>query len=71
MKLICLLVLIKSGFDVIIDYLSFGFDYKLIVLDNSENGFDLPAISVCTESHVLFDKRKVVKHFNQTKQCVT
>ena len=67
-KIICLLVLIKSVFDVTFDYLRFGFEYKLIVSDNTLNGFDLPAISVCTESNVLFDKQKVIKHFGVEQQ---
>ena len=61
-KLFCLIILLKSGFDVTSDYLSYPFEYKLIVLD-SKYGFDFPSISVCTENNVLFDKRKIIEHF--------
>ena len=61
-KMFCLIILLKSGFDVTSDYLSYPFEYKLIVLDN-KYGFDFPSISVCTENNVLFDKRKIIEHF--------
>ena len=67
-KIICLLILIKSVFNVTFDYFKYGFEYKLIVSDNTLNGFDLPAISVCTESNVLFDKWKAIKHFGVEQQ---
>ena len=66
-KLFCLTVLLKSGFDVTFDYLGFPFEYKLIVLDN-KYGFDFPSISVCTENNVLFDKQKIIEHFDLQKQ---
>ena len=63
----CLTILLKSGFDVTSDYLSFPFEYKLIVSVN-KYGFDFPSISVCTENNVLFDKRKIIEHFGIQKQ---
>ena len=52
-----------SGLSVTLDYLSYLYIYKLIVSDN-KYGFDLPAISVCTERHVFFDKHKVIQYFD-------
>ena len=52
-----------SGLSVTLDYLSYPYIYKLIVSDN-KYGFDLPAISVCTERHVFFDKHKVIQYFD-------
>ena len=48
---------------VTFDYFQYPFDYKLIVSDN-KYGFDLPAISVCTETNVLFVKNKVIDNFD-------
>ena len=61
-KLFCLIILLKSGYDVTSDYLSYPFEYKLIVLDN-KYGFDFPSISICTENNILFDKRKIIEYF--------
>ena len=62
-KIICFLILVLSGLSVTLDYLSYPYIYKLIVSDN-KYGFDLPAISVCTERHVFFDKHKVIQYFD-------
>ena len=62
-KFNCLLILVLSGLSVTLDYLSYPYIYKLIVSDN-KYGFDLPAISVCTERHVFFDKYKVIQYFD-------
>ena len=62
-KTICFVILVLSGLSVTLDYLSYPYIYKLIVSDN-KYGFDLPAISVCTERHVFFDKHKVIQYFD-------
>ena len=62
-KTICFVTLVLSGLSVTLDYLSYPYIYKLIVSDN-KYGFDLPAISVCTERHVFFDKHKVIQYFD-------
>ena len=62
-KINCFLILVLSGLSVTLDYLSYPYIYKLIVSDN-KYGFDLPAISVCTERHVFFDKHKVIQYFD-------
>ena len=45
------------------DFLKFSYNYDLNVID-VENGFDLPSITLCTESNVFFIKNKVIKYFN-------
>ena len=62
-KCLCFVILVLSGLSVTLDYLSYPYIYKLIVSDN-KYGFDLPAISVCTERHVFFDKHKVIQYFD-------
>ena len=62
-KLLCFVILALSGLSLTLDYLSYPYIYKLIVSDN-KNGFDLPAISVCTERNVFFDKHKVIQYFD-------
>ena len=56
---ICLIILLRSGFELTSDYLEYRFEYKLIVSDNN-NGYDLPSISVCTETQVMFDTKKAI-----------
>ena len=52
---------------MISDYLNFDYELKLIVSKN-DRGIDLPAISVCTESNVLFDKKKVLQYFDLSQK---
>ena len=59
----CFVGLFLSGISVTFDYLSYSYIYKLIVSDNNR-GFDLPAISFCTEKKVFFDKYKIIAKFN-------
>ena len=66
-KLFCFVILVLSGLSVTLDYLSYPYIYKLIVSDN-KYGFDLPAISVCTERHVFFDKHKVIQYFDSQQK---
>ena len=35
---------------------------------NNKYGFDFPAISVCTERHVFFDKHKVIDKYNLSEK---
>ena len=62
-----LLFLIYSVICVTFDYFSYPYIYSLIVSDNNR-GFDLPAISLCTERNVFFDKTKVNQYFNLTEK---
>ena len=62
-NLVCLIILIYNAIDMTIDFLKFDYEYKLFV-DYNKDGIDLLPISVCTESHVLFGKRKVINNFD-------
>ena len=62
-QLICVLFMICNGLLLILDYLKFDYELRLIISKN-DRGIDLPAIDICTESNVLFDKRKILKHFD-------
>ena len=62
-NLVCLIILIYNAIDMTIDFLKFDYEYKLFV-DYNKDGIDLMPISVCTESDVLFDKRKVIKNLD-------
>ena len=62
-QIICVLFMICNGFALIFDYLNFDYELKLIISDNDQ-GIDFPAISVCTESNKLFDKRNILKYFD-------
>ena len=59
--------MVYNGFDMTTDYLSFDYVYKLDLLDN-DFGYDLPPISVCTESNVLFDKQKALNYFDRSEE---
>ena len=58
--------MICNGIELISDYLNFDYELKLSVIN--DRGIDLPAISVCTESNVLFDKRKVLLYFDLSRE---
>ena len=60
---VCLLFLIYNAIDMTIDFLQFDYEYKLIA-DYNKNGIDLQPISVCTETDVIFNKRKVISNFD-------
>ena len=62
-QLICVLFMICNGLLLILDYLKFDYELKLIISKN-DRGIDLPAIDICTENNVLFDKRKILKLFD-------
>ena len=66
-QLLCFCLLVYNGFDMTNDYLSFEYVYKLKVLDNDFR-YDLPPISVCTESNVLFDKQKTLNYFQRSEE---
>ena len=51
-----------NAIDMIIDYLKFEYNYKLNVETSEE--IDFPAISLCTEPNVFFDRTKLVDHFD-------
>ena len=66
-KILSYVCLVISGISVTLDYLNYPYIYKLIVFDN-KYGFDLPAISFCTERNVFFDKYKVIEKFNLSEK---
>ena len=66
-KILSFVCLVISGISVTFDYLSYPYIYELIVSDN-KRGFDLPAISFCTERNVFFDKNKVIAKFNLSEK---
>ena len=68
---ICFSVLFYNAIDMTFDYLKFEFTYKLIVVDDNKEGFDLPEISVCTENNVLFAKTKVIQYFDVDNEWKT
>ena len=63
LKALCFVSLIYSAVLLTFDYLSYPSIFKLNVINNI-NGFDLPPISFCTETHVLFDKNKIISFYN-------
>ena len=67
LKALCFLALIYSAVLVTLDYLEFPYIFKLNVINNI-NGFDLPPISFCTETHVLFHKNKIIHFYNSSQE---
>ena len=65
-KSLCLVSLIYCSFLVTFDYFSYPYVFKLNV-NNNINGFDLPPISFCTETKVLFNKNKFIEKFNESE----
>ena len=66
-KSLLFVLLFCSAVSMTFDYLSYPYIYKLIVSDNNR-GFDLPAISFCTERNVFFDKNKINEYFNSSEE---
>ena len=66
-KFLLFILLFCSAVSMTFDYLSYPYIYKLIVSDNNR-GFDLPAISFCTERNVFFDKNKINEYFNSSEE---
>ena len=58
----CILLLIYNALDMTLNYLKFPYKYKMLI--QYEKGIYLPPISLCTASHVMFDKNKVNQYFN-------
>ena len=65
-KVMCFSLLIYTSVLVTFDYFSYPYVFKLNV-NNNINGFDLPPISFCTETNVLFDKNKFIAFFNSSQ----
>ena len=66
-QLVCVLFMICNGFVLIFDYLNFYYELKLIISKN-DRGINWPAISVCTESNALFDKRNILNYFDLVRE---
>ena len=56
-------MLFYNALEKSLDYLNFNYNYKLIIDDN-RRGIELPAIWMCTDSRVLFDKYRVLDYFD-------
>ena len=67
LKALCFSLLIYTSVLVTFDYFSYPYVFKLNV-NNNINGFDLPPISFCTETNVLFDKNKFISFFNSSQE---
>ena len=61
LKVLCFSLLTYNAVLVSIDYFEYPYIYKLKVIHNI-NGFDLPDISLCTDSKVLFEIWFSTKH---------
>ena len=66
-KALCFLLLIYTSVLVTLDFFSYPYIFKLNV-NNNINGSDLPPISFCTETNVLFDKNKFISFFNSSQE---
>ena len=66
-KALCFLLLIYTSVLVTLDYFSYPYIFELNV-NNNINGSDLPPISFCTETNVLFDKNKFISFFNSSQE---
>ena len=67
-KSLCFLFLFFHSFQLTFEYLSFEYNYKLIVSDYKQ-GIDFPVISVCTDNSVFFfDDQKVLQKFKVSEK---
>ena len=60
-KSLTFILLIISAFYETLDYISFPYNYKLIVSDRTQQ--EIPAISFCTKNNVIFDRNKINQFF--------
>ena len=67
MKALCFVSLIYTSVLVTLDFFEYPYVFKLNV-NNNINGFDLPPISFCTETNVLFDKNKIIEKYNESQE---
>ena len=67
MKALCFVSLIYTSVLVTLDFFEYPYVFKLNV-NNNINGFDLPPISFCTETNVLFDKNKIISFYNKSQE---
>ena len=62
-KLFCFIVLINQAWNLTIEYLKFSSNVKLE--DKNDKSYKkLPAIHVCTEFDILFNRNKLYSEFN-------
>lgn len=64
-KVLCFAFLFFNSIQLTLNYLKFEFSYKLIVSDYNQE-FQLPDISICTESNVIFGKEGNISKFIST-----
>ena len=67
LKALCFVSLIYTSVLVTLDFFEYPYVFKLNV-NNNINGFDLPPISFCTETNVLFDKNKIIEKYNESQE---
>ena len=65
--MVCVFFMVCNTFVLISDYLNFDYELKLDISQNDREIY-LPAISVCTENNVLFEKRKVSQYFDLNRE---
>ena len=66
-KALCFVSLIYTSVLVTLDFFEYPYVFKLNI-NNNINGFDLPPISFCTETNVLFDKNKIIEKYNESQE---
>src|SRR5260221_4452674 len=67
-KIFCIIILIYQIFEVTKDYLSYPFEITIMV-NNAINEYELPSISICTESKYIWNKTIIHNKFpNLTKE---
>ena len=62
-KLLCFSLLSYHSIQLTFEYLSFKYNYKLIVSDYKQ-GIDFPNLTVCTDTNIFFDDQKFIQVFN-------
>src|ERR1700744_2447475 len=66
LKIFCFIILCYEGFEITEDFLHYPYVYTFGV--EPSQGLDLPPITICTERDVFFDKTRIVRHFNLSRE---
>src|SRR6266568_3920061 len=61
-KVLCLSMLFYGCYEVTREYFTYPYGYRLSVESNTD-GWRLPAITICTERGVYFDKQRILREF--------
>ena len=62
-KVLCLSMLFYGCYEVTREYFTYPYGYRLSVESNTD-GWRLPAITICTERGVYFDKQRILREFH-------